>query len=650
MVGQVHAAGLPRRFAALALALSLLVALGYLALRDSPTAATIEGQTLTWRFALRGQVAGGAPRHVAIAAIDDRTIATMRRWPLPRRDLAAIIDRLAAAGATAIGIDLQFAEPEQPANGATSPGDQALAEAMRRSGRTVLALAFTFEPDAVASDAAQQFAADAAFRVVANAPRGTADHTLRATGMLTPIDALRGAAAMAHVNMPDDGDGVLRAMPAALAFAGRYVPAFPVALAARHSGVAPDNIALMVDGGLRLGAPGTAPDITLDPRLRLPIVYYGPTGAVPTFSVADLLEGRVAAERIAGRAVLIGATALALGDQFVTPYGRMPGVEVLATITSNLIAGELLERAALREWDVAAILLLGLLAFALARLVSPSAVVWVALALVAGWFAIAQLAFNRGLWLDVTFPSAAILLNAGCVAALRATIERRMRRNLARYHSPVIVDLLAERARPSFEGRAQNAAILFVDIAGYTGRAEGMNPADTIPLLRAFHGRVERAVLAHGGVLERFMGDGALVIFGVPNPGPHDAASALACARALADDIRCWNIDLAGEGQQPLDVSAGIHYGPVVMARLGGEAQAEITAAGDTVNVASRIEKMTREHGATIAISDAVVAALPADERDALMAGFEQVPTQAIRGRVGRVAIWVKPRDRVTAS
>jgi len=97
-------------------------------------------------------------------------------------------------------------------------------------------------------------------------------------------------------------------------------------------------------------------------------------------------------------------------------------------------------------------------------------------------------------------------------------------------------------------------------------------------------------------------------------------------------------------------VSVGIHYGPVVMARLGGEEQAEITPAGDTVNVASRIEKLTRDHDATIAISEAVVAAVPEAGRAALMAGFAQVPTQEIRGRVGKIAIWVKPRERVGAA
>src|SRR5262245_29850400 len=189
MVGQVHAAALPWRFAGLALALSLLVALGYVTLRDSPTASTIEGQTLTWRFALRQQLAPvPAPQQVAIVAIDNRTVEAMGRWPLPRRALAAIVDRLAAAGATAIGVDLLFADPEpSPAGAAASSGDEMLIEALRRSDRSVMALAFTFGPNAPPGAAALRIVNDAAYRVVVNTPQSADDHTLTATGMLMPI-------------------------------------------------------------------------------------------------------------------------------------------------------------------------------------------------------------------------------------------------------------------------------------------------------------------------------------------------------------------------------------------------------------------------------------------------------------------------------
>src|SRR6185312_5905952 len=111
----------------------------------------------------------------------------------------------------------------------------------------------------------------------------------------------------------------------------------------------------------------------------------------------------------------------------------MPGVEVLATITGNLMTGRILQHAALRGWNIAAILLLGLAAFTLARLPLPLAATIATLALLALWSAVVLAAFQHDLWLDMTFPAAAILLNAGGVAILRAGIERRMRRNLAHY-------------------------------------------------------------------------------------------------------------------------------------------------------------------------------------------------------------------------
>jgi adenylate cyclase len=102
------------------------------------------------------------------------------------------------------------------------------------------------------------------------------------------------------------------------------------------------------------------------------------------------------------------------------------------------------------------------------------------------------------------------------------------------------------------------------------------------------------------------------------------------------------NAELVDASEPPFEISVGVHYGPVVIARLGGPTQAQITAAGDTVNVASRIEKLTRAHGAAIAISDAVVAATRRSGRTDLLEGFQPIAAQSIRGRVGRPSIWIK--------
>ena len=148
-------------------------------------------------------------------------------------------------------------------------------------------------------------------------------------------------------------------------------------------------------------------------------------------------------------------------------------------------------------------------------------------------------------------------------------------------------------------------------------------------------------MLAHGGVLLSFTGDGAMVLFGLPAPSPQDAAAALAAARALVQEVARWGEALAGQGAPPLSIRIGIHCGPVMIAALGGEAQRQLTAAGDTVNVASRLESLSRGTRAPISISDAVHQAVRDAGRAELLQGFRRLPPQPLRGRLGVITVWV---------
>jgi adenylate cyclase len=178
-----------------------------------------------------------------------------------------------------------------------------------------------------------------------------------------------------------------------------------------------------------------------------------------------------------------------------------------------------------------------------------------------------------------------------------------------------------------------------------------MTPSETAHFLRNFHSRVERAALAEGGVLEQFTGDGAMVIFGIPAPNANDAAAALSCALALASDITSWSRELLTDGGSPMRVGIGLHYGPVLITRVGGQKQIHLTATGDTVNVASRLEALTRTFDATIVASDALVRAVRATGRIDLLDGFESLPPQALRGRDEKIGIWIgRPHQPVHAA
>jgi adenylate cyclase len=182
---------------------------------------------------------------------------------------------------------------------------------------------------------------------------------------------------------------------------------------------------------------------------------------------------------------------------------------------------------------------------------------------------------------------------------------------------------------------------MFVDVAGFTHRSEHLGPSATVGFLRDLHGRIERAALAHRGVIEQFMGDGAMIIFGLPEPGPDDAARALAASQQLITDLGDWNLDLKRHELEPVQLRFGLHYGPVMAALLGGERQGQITVAGDTVNVASRLQEMGKDHGAVVVASAEFVTSVKEAGRSDLLAGMLRLTGQKVRGRDEVIDLWV---------
>jgi adenylate cyclase len=220
---------------------------------------------------------------------------------------------------------------------------------------------------------------------------------------------------------------------------------------------------------------------------------------------------------------------------------------------------------------------------------------------------------------------------AGAVARTRALVLRqvraeRERTQLARYFSANLVEQLADANRPLDEIRNQSVAVLFADIVGFTTLSEAESPGRVIALLREFHQRMQAAVFAHQGTLDKYLGDGLMATFGTPYPGKRDAANALGAARAMAASLAAWNQDRRAQGEPPVRIGVGVHWGPVVLGDIGGENCMEFATIGDTVNVASRVEQLTRELAAEVAASDDLVqamrASIPAAEAEALLEGF----------------------------
>ena len=609
----------------------------------SALTAALEGRLLDLRHVLRGPIK--APEEIAIVAIDDKSVAALQRFPVPRGALAAAIDRLTEAGAKVLAIDLLLLDREPGGEGdALSAGDSVLAATLGRHGSTILA---TTEAADVPPDSA--LVKRNMFSVVQSAGAAS-DRPAGAVGFLLPIRELAQNTSLAHVNLTRDADRAVRRMVLAMPVGtSDYLPAMPLEAVRLLRDLPRAEMQLIVGESATLGRQA----IALDAYNAFGLNHYGGRGAIPTYSLVDVIEGKVPKDRIAGRMIFIGVTALASGDMFISPYAaELPGVEILATAAGNIAHDQYLRRAP-STWviDIIVAAVLGMAAFVAANQRSLVLAAIVTIALWGFTFAGAQLAFSSAyLWLDATTYVLTLFIVGFLTFAARIVQQRSIsgqlqheRDNLARYQSPLLTEVLAAQENPSFDQRAQEAAVMFVDVAAFTRRAERLGPTATVTFLRELHGRIERSALANRGVIEQFMGDGAMIIFGLPEPKTDDAARALSASQHLLEILADWNLDLEAAGHEPVRLRIGLHYGPVIAALLGGERQGQITVAGDTVNVASRLQEMGKEHKVTIVASAEFVASVHKAGRDDMLTGMRRLVDQHVRGRNEAIDLWVWP-------
>jgi adenylate cyclase len=243
-----------------------------------------------------------------------------------------------------------------------------------------------------------------------------------------------------------------------------------------------------------------------------------------------------------------------------------------------------------------------------------------------------------------------LLLTAGTIAVamhrarqlvvrtVQAEVERT---NLARYFPPEVATHLSRGRRRFDHATTQPVAVLFADIVGYTSLAERLPPVEVLAMLRQFHGRVSEAAFAHGGTVEKYIGDAVKISFGLPMPADDDATRAVTCALAICAEFDDWNRVRAASGEAALGLGIGVHWGEAAVGDLGDGRALEFTVIGDTVNVAARLEQLTRELGARIVLSEdcwrrlETEGRLPASER----AAFTAAEPRVIRGRAAPLAI-----------
>jgi adenylate cyclase len=607
----------------LAVVVTTVALIGLRHIPPDPPLSGLEDILIDLRFATRGPQQ--PPDGVLIVTIDDADVADIGMMEPMRRALAEAVPMLEAAGAAAIVIDLLLSDP--------TPADEQLAEALAESSGTVLAVAATPGPADSLSPEIEVALRNSAFPVVMGYRGGPEDTTAaRRPRLLVPaVKLAEAAAALGHVNITLSPDRIARRAPLAIALGdGAFLPAISVIAAHRMLAGVPGDLVLRPGSSVAIGPRVVATDAGGQVLLN----HYGGPGTLRTVSLGALLAGDVDHDLVGGRAVFIGAGAESLRDIFATPYAPdVMGVEVLATLTANLLDDSLIRSGGALWIAASALALAGVVLAGLAAAVPASPLV-AAVATFAVWSLAAgvlQMAFNAGVALDATAVIVAMgfaslahwlgRLRSDEIGAQRLEAERGM---LSRFLSPFANRTLPKQgAAPVW--RTEEATIAFVDLEGSVSLAEGRSPDETAALLAEVQSLIADAAARHGGaVVERF-GDGALVAFGF---GGGTAADAIAFAA-----------DLVAAPKTGRRLRISLHCGPVALADIGGEGWGHVTVAGDTVNIAARLQDTAKRAKASVVMGRAVLEAAGIDLASQ-PESFRPLAMERVRGRSKPVEVW----------
>jgi adenylate cyclase len=610
----------------IALLATLVVAAAYLPASQLGVVQQIEGELLDLR--LRARTARPASDDIVLVLIDDQSLAEKGRWPWSRSLMAMLVERLEAAGARTIGLDLLLAEPEIGAVPAAqlapllddrgdaaeelakllaqADGDRLLAAQLARADVVMpILFALTLAPE---PPAPPPFVRDAAFRVVqeSGATPGLGRPPAGA-GLLAPIARLgRAATALGHVNAPVDPNGAQRLEYPAIRYGADYYPSFSLEIARRYLGVGRDRTRLLLGQGIALGERF----VPTDESMRLPISYR--PGRFASVSAAAVLDGDVPDATFAGKIVLIGGTAAGVGKTFATPFLRlMPEIERHATVVDSILHADFLTR---REAsvlvDLVAVIVAGILLGWVAER-SGMLGATIAFALVVTGLTAANLAafIRLGLWLNLFLPLAALTLIYLVVLAYSYFVgqrqERMIRSAFAHYLNPDLVDLVCrDPALLRLGGERRDLTVLFADIRESTRIAQKLAPDRFAALLNDVLGAMTGVLFGHGGMLDKFTGDGFLAIFGAPLPQQDHALRACRAALdmlgALAAVRERW-ADL----ETPIEVGIGINSGPMIIGNMGSAERFTYTVIGDEAHLGARLEAANKDFRTRILISEA---------------------------------------------
>jgi adenylate cyclase len=548
-----------------------------------------ELQTIDARFSIRGKQK--VPSNIVFVKIDPEAEQELEahhldsRSPLPRRYDAKVIDSLRNDGAKVIAMDMEFTQQTDPAD------DDALIEAVGRAhGKVVLA--------------------------TVNVTSKGATVILGGEPLLHELGVRP-----AEVRLTLDADGTVRRFERQY----NHLGSFPV-------------VAAEVMTGHKTSA-------STFEKGSLPIDFVGPPETFRSISYTKVLRGDFPSNLFREKLVIVGASSPILQDLHATATTGnvdMPGPEIWANATSTLLQGIPLRDAP--GWlNIVLIVLLGSVVPLGSLQLRPRRSLLSALALAVVFTIAVQVAFNTGLIVGFVYPLLALALGTlGTLGVLymSAAIERERVHDLfSRFVPADVVDQVVASTGEDLRlgGVERDCTILFSDLRGFTSFSESQSPEHVIAVVNYYLNEMTEAILASGGTLISYMGDGIMAAFGAPLEQDDHADRALRAARemigARLDHFNAW---LAEQGHESgFAMGVGLNSGPVMAGNVGSEQRVEYTTIGDTTNTASRLEGMTKGSGHMLFVADTTRERMRDPPADLILVGELEV-----RGRVEPVPVW----------
>ncbi len=563
---------------------------------------------------------------VVIVDIDEASLKKIGQWPWPRTVMADLVTRLNELGAAAIGFDIVFAEPDRMSPGAVAESfrgldaetraklaalpsnDQVFADAIRR-GRVVVGQSVSAIPAAKPpADLPQTGVA-----ILGPDPSRFLDHYPTLLRNVPEIE--RAAAGRGVFTTVEEHDGIVRRAPVIMQAAGIIVPALTLEMlrvVTRSS-----SILIRADQG--------GVDSVNLPRFSLPADYKGQLwihfnhhDLRRYVAAKDVLDGIVPADRIRGRLVLIGTSAIGLFDTKTTPLDAvLPGVEVHAQILENVLGGGLLSEP---NWAVVAELAMaivfGLAIIAAAPLLPAAVVIALGAVLIAALIGMSWYFFAaHSLLIDFTYPLMScwtIYLVLTFVNYFREQKQRQQIRSaFGFYLSPPLVEQLAKSPEKLvLGGEERRMTILFSDVRGFTTISEHYkdDAQGLTHLMNRFLTPLTNAIIERKGTIDKYIGDAVMAFWNAPLDDAEHEANACAAAIEMLARAETLNVELKREAQanggvyMPLRIGIGLNSGPCVVGNMGSDFRFNYSVLGDTVNLASRLESRTKDYRLSLVI------------------------------------------------